>query len=313
MKYLVFIFLLLSTSWVYSQKNYSKSISLVTDNDLYTSTYRDRYYSNGLFVKFQYLGTTEANQIEKKIHSFEIGHLMYTPYKSTLIFPSSHDRPFAGVLFAQYGNHRYYKNEHIFSSQVQLGILGPSSKAKELQNYIHSIYGFPEAVGWKYQIKEALVLNLNLSYVHFLSRNSAGNFDISSYSKANLGTLFTDISTGLYLRFGFKSLQKNYETIGFQSNISKHKQKVKESFIFVKPMLGYYAYDATVSGSFLNDESPITFNTVPFQFSLAIGYRYAAKRFDYGYTYHLYTKKADNTKIDPTNNYGSIFIGYNFN
>lgn len=307
-----FIFLL-SVSSVFSQNSYSKSISLVSDNDLYTSTYRDRYYSNGLFVRYQFLGTSANEKLEKKIYSVELGHLMYTPFKSTIISPSLHDRPFAGVLFTQIGIHRFYKNENVFSTQIQLGVIGPSSKAEELQNFIHSIYRFPEAVGWKYQIKEALVLNLNINYLHFLSRSSSANFDISALSSLRLGTLFTDISAGIYLRYGFKSLQKNYESIAFQSSISRSKLMSKESFVFIKPMIGYYAYDATVQGSFLNSSSPIVFDTSPLQFSLDIGYKYAAKRFNYGYTFHWYTKKVENDKIAPTNNYGSISIGYNFN
>uniref|UniRef100_UPI004047D54A lipid A-modifier LpxR family protein n=1 Tax=Polaribacter sp. TaxID=1920175 RepID=UPI004047D54A len=63
----IFCFIyLLSVSSVFSQNSYSKSISLVSDNDLYTSTYRDRYYSNGLFVRYQFLGTSANEKLEKK-------------------------------------------------------------------------------------------------------------------------------------------------------------------------------------------------------------------------------------------------------
>ena len=72
-------------------------------------------------------------------------------------------------------------------------------------------------------------------------------------------------------------------------------------------------YDATIQGSFLNTESPVTFGVVPIKFTAEIGYRYRYKRYRFGYTFHFHSKKVKNPIVETTNTYGSIYIGYAFN
>jgi len=50
MRQLFFLSFLLISLAAFSQQSFSKEFSLLTDNDLFTSTSRDRYYSNGLFL-----------------------------------------------------------------------------------------------------------------------------------------------------------------------------------------------------------------------------------------------------------------------
>ena len=78
-------------------------------------------------------------------------------------------------------------------------------------------------------------------------------------------------------------------------------------------MFSYVLYDATIQGSFLNKTSPVTYDVMPFHFSLDIGYRYYRKRFLYGYTFTYHTKKLKSDRIKKSNTYGSIYIGYYFN
>ena len=99
MRVLLFIAFFSIPFFCNSQHVFSKEISLVSDNDLYTSAYRDRYYTNGLFVNYRTLGTSLNENIAKRTYTYKIGHMMYTPYKATLPFASLHDRPFAAYLF----------------------------------------------------------------------------------------------------------------------------------------------------------------------------------------------------------------------
>ena len=66
-----FLFLFCAFS-LYSQKKFSKEISFITENDLYTSTYNDRYYTNGMFLSFKYLPNKKNAKLEKKI--FALGN-----------------------------------------------------------------------------------------------------------------------------------------------------------------------------------------------------------------------------------------------
>lgn len=315
MRQLFFLSFFLISLAAFSQQSFSKEFSLLTDNDLYTSLFRDRYYSNGLFLTYRQVHKAGENKkIKKIISSFQLGHMIFTPVKATLEFAAQHDRPFAGYLFGEYGRSYFYKNQNTLITKLQLGAIGPNSQGKELQNFIHGIYNFPNATGWKHQIKGAIAVNLEINYSKYLSKMSFDRFDLSSYSVVRAGTVFTDISTGVYSRFGFKKLQKLYNSTAFNSNLNtKNGKNYSESYIYIKPLISYIMYDATIQGSFLNTNSPVTYDIMPFKFSLEIGYRYNWNRFNYGYTFHYHTKKLKSIRVKNSNTYGSIYIGYNFN
>ena len=314
MKILSFLFIICSSFCSFSQNSFSKEFSLLTDNDLYTSTYRDRYYTNGIFLTYRTLSETRNKKFVKKINSYEIGHMMFTPIKATLPFASTHDRPFAGYFYGAYGQSRFYNSQNVLITNLQVGVIGPNAKGQELQNFMHQIYNYPEAKGWIHQIHNAFALNLNTTFVKHFKKLSSSNFDLNSYNQLNAGTVFTNISTGLYARIGLKKLQKTSNTVAFNSNLNKASGKsFSESFFYIKPMLNYVFYDATIQGSFLNTTSPVTFDIKPFHFSFELGYAYYYRRFNYGYTFHFHTKKLQSSRAAASNSYGSLYLGYFFN
>lgn len=314
MRILSFLFIISISFTGLSQASFSKEVSLLTDNDLYTSTYRDRYYTNGLFVTFRTVEKIKNKKIIKKIHSFQVGHMMFTPIKATLAFANTHDRPFAGYFYGEYGQNRFYNSQNVLLTKFQIGVIGPSAKGQGLQNFMHQIYNYPEAKGWKHQIQNAFALNLNTTFIKYFKKASSSHFDLNSYNELKAGTIFTSISTGLFSRIGFKKLQSSSNTVAFNSNLNtKTTQSFSESFIYIKPMVNYVVYDATVQGSFLNTSSPVTFEIIPINFSLELGYKYYYNRFSYGYTFHFHTKKLKSIKASNSNTYGGIYVGYFFN
>ena len=313
MRITLFLFFISLTTLSFAQKNFSKEISLISDNDLYTSVHRDGYYTNGLFLTYRLIKNDLSNDTPKRIYKFQIGQLMYTALRANIQTASLHDRPFAGYLYGSFGVSRFYNSNNIFTTDLEIGVLGPNAKGKELQNFLHGFYNFPEPLGWKHQVHNAFALNLNASYLHYYSKASSNTFDISSYNTLKVGTIFTNVSTGIYSRFGFKKLQPYSNSVAFNSNLNIASQSYSESFIFIKPMLNYALYDATIQGSFLNTSSPVTYDVMPYHFSLELGYRYYKKRFLYGYTFTYHTKKLKSSRIKKSNNYGSIYIGYYFN
>lgn len=310
--YLLLFFLF--SFYSFSQNSFSKEFSLLTDNDLYTSTYRDRYYTNGLFLNYRTLSTIKKDKLAKKIHTFQLGHMMFTPQKATLTFANLHDRPFAGYFYGEYGQRRFYNSQNILITNLQLGVIGPNAKGEGLQNFIHQIYNYPEVRGWKHQIKNAFALNFNSIYIKHFSKASASHFDFNSYNELKFGTVFTNISTGIYSRIGLKKLQPLTNSVAFNSNLNNTNNKsFSESFFYIKPMLSYVLYDATIQGSFLNKTSPVTFEVKPIVFSLELGFKYYYRRFLYGYTFHFHTKKLKSHRASKSNSYGGIYIGYYFN
>jgi lipid A 3-O-deacylase len=311
-KKVLFLFLFFAFN-MYSQVKFSKEISFITENDLYTSIYDDRYYTNGMFLSFKYLSKEKNENLEKKIFAWEIGHEMYTPKKAITRDIKNHDRPFAGYLYGSFSIHRIYKNNQSLKTTLQIGVIGSNAFSKELQNFIHSIYGFTETVGWKYQIKNALALNFNAAYNKFLVKNTSNHFDISWINSGKIGTVYTNITSGFLARVGFNALQPLANSIAYNTNINNKSTsyfRARESFIFIKPSVRYAFYDATLQGSFLNTNSEVTSELVPLVFNLEIGFKFTANRFNFGYTINYNTSKSKNLRFDNGHKYGAINFNY---
>jgi len=313
MKYLILSLTLFISSFSIAQEKFSKEISFITDNDLYVSALRDRYYTSGVFLGYRYLSKNKNESLDKRILEWKINQEMYTPFKATVQDVSNHDRPFAGYLYGSFGIKRIYKNKQIFNTTVQIGVIGTNSYAEELQEFIHNIYGFKQAIGWEYQIKNAFALNFNAEYLKTIIRNKNSNFDITWTNNVNIGTVYTNISTGAYSRIGLKPLQDLVNSIAFNTNLNNHQTnyfREIESFFYIKPMLSYAIYDATLQGSFLNKTSPITNDLMPFFFSLELGLKFTANRFNFGYSFNYNTSKSKDLRFTNGHKYGRIAINY---
>jgi hypothetical protein len=313
MRYFYFFLILFSSSSFFSQTKFSKEISLVTDNDLYVSTADDRYYTSGIFLSYKYLSKKKSINLDKKILKWQIGHKMFTPYRATITSINEHDRAFAAYLYGSFGINRVYKNNSNFKTTLQFGVIGKNAFGQELQDFIHDIYGFKKAVGWQHQIKNAVGLNFNAEYIQLLTKTTTNALDVSWVNTAKVGTIFNNISTGFYGRFGFKPLQKLANSIAFNTNINNENTnfvKEIESFIYVKPMLRYAFYDATIEGSFLNSNSEVTTELNPLVFAIEIGLKFTANRFNFGYSYNYNTDKSKNLRYTNGHRYGSIVVSY---
>ena len=123
MKHLFSFFFIFSSFIIFSQEKFSKEVSFITDNDLYVSTQRDRYYTNGMFLNYRYLTKNKNSKLEKKIFEFTVGHEMYTPHKAGVKSINEHDRPFAAYFYGSFGINRIYKKNRIFNTSVQLVVI----------------------------------------------------------------------------------------------------------------------------------------------------------------------------------------------
>lgn len=312
----IFILFLCFSVASQAQQKLSKEFSFVNDNDLFVSYQKDRYYTNGMFFTYRHLAKNENELLEKKIYEWQLGHLMFTPSKPTVIDISEHDRPFASYLYGSFGIKKVYKKQQILKGEVQLGMIGPAALGEGLQKFIHDIYGFPSPIGWKYQIRNAVGINLNAHYVKNISVDKDNRNDINFINSLRIGTVFTDISTGVHGRIGFKTLEPITNSVAFNTSLNNNQTsgvRGIESMFYYKGILTYALYDATIQGSFLNTSSPVTYTLNPFRLDFEMGLLFTANRVNFGYAYHFYTDKMDNLKFAKGNSYGSIRINYQFN
>jgi len=311
-KKLIILFLLLS-SVIFSQEKFSKEFSILSDNDLYVSLYNDRYYTNALFLSYKYLSAKKSEKLHKKIIEWQIGHEMYSPYKAVVSNVFLHDRPFAAYLYGSFSYDLVYKNHQNLKTEIQLGLIGKHAFGRELQNFVHDIYGFERAVGWDFQIKDALALNFNADYINHIGMNSTEYVDFNVIGKARVGTVYTDLAVGFVSRFGLIKLTDIANSIAFRTNINDGNtdfSRELEAFVYVKPMVHGVLYDATLQGSFLNTGSPVTKNPYAVKFELEVGLQFTLNRVNFGYIINYQTNKTDNLNFNTGNTFGRISLAY---
>ena len=84
-----------------------------------------------------------SKKAKSYLNEFEMGLMAYTPnYKAKDFDPDNNtDRPFAGWIYGQYGQHYVFKRS-IFFSGLQIGSLGPNDthvvSVFRVSAYVHS-------------------------------------------------------------------------------------------------------------------------------------------------------------------------------
>ncbi|AWI25144.1 lipid A deacylase LpxR family protein [Flavobacterium pallidum] len=296
----------------YSQKNPSE-LGLVLDNDLYVSTVSDRYYTNGFEIFYKYLGQKQTEKIHKRINEFRIGQYIYNPYNIRAADIKRNDRPFAGYLFGSYGMHTFYQNESVLKLDFQAGFVGPNAFGQEMQEFFHNTFGYVAVEGWEHQIKNALALQLNASYSHkILNSLSSPYNDFHASAEVKAGTVNSGISIGILSRLSLKPLLPMFQSNMHHASIDKDKDafgKQNEFYLFLAPHLNYQLYDATIQGSMFSDNSPVTYDVVPFRFNAEAGLKYRKGKWDLAYVFVYRGKEPKNDGVKGFV-YGSITFGY---
>lgn len=138
-----------------------------------------------------------------------IGHGMFTPSDpepSELIVD---DRPYAGIFLVSLG-YNARRDGTLRSTSLDFGLVGPSSKAEQLQDFIHDLIGDDQFNGWDNQLRDELAFRI----VHerarrFPAEGAYGDpdgwgLDVIPHYGGSLGTLTTHLNAGGEIRFGWR-------------------------------------------------------------------------------------------------------------
>ena len=199
----------------------SAFVTLQFDNDFFGGS--DSHYTNGM--RAAYLSPEAAvPELMRKFgeivplfsstynmrFSITIGQNIYTPEDINLSDPPSDDRPYAGWLYTGFG---LVSQDGVWLDKLELdlGIIGPYSYAKQTQTEWHRFFGFNKPQGWDRQLKTEPGVNL----YYETSRRSLYEFPLTQYIPIEnlgvdvtphlgiaLGNVQTHGAVGLTARFG---------------------------------------------------------------------------------------------------------------
>ena len=305
--------LVLTTALAFGQAK-TTEIGFITDNDLYTSSKNDMYYTNGLELFYRFLSKNDNPKINKKITEFRIGQYIYNPRFINAEAVTINDRPFTGYLFAEAGRSFFYQSESVLKTDFQVGFMGPNALGKETQESFHHIIGYKEVFGWENQLHNAFAVQAHVMYSKKMFSAKHNDFiDLHFQSEANVGTIFDGVSTGFLTRIGFKKLLPIYDSNLHDASVSSVPQyNIREFYFYAMPSVNYQFYDATIQGNMFSNTSPLTFELEPLRFNAEFGLKYRHNNFNMSYSF-IYRGRELRDPETNTNSgyfYGSIRFGY---
>ena len=265
------------------------------ENDVFTSLFRDQYYSSGLFFGYSWLHYMDSKQ--KNIRSVTLAQRIYTPRYVTYRKVESYDRPYAGHLSIQL-NSNYYRTDRVWKHQLEFGWMGPGSMTGTIQETWHGWFGLPEPRGWKNQIPNSPIINYNgLMAYQFVK---AKGIELISESHLAAGTAFNFIREEVMVRTGLlKNLLSSVQYNGQLGDINPkiRSEYAEEIVLFYAPGIEYNFYNSTIEGNIIGQTPIHTETPVRWILQHRIGLFFSWKGFDF--TVNYYRRSKETTEATP--------------
>lgn len=210
-KRLIILWLLLGSLGVQAQEAQSYFSFRWANDFFYLPAPTDHYYTNGLQLDLALpafdrnplnASLLHAGQGARQTAGLKLTQDMFTPVRKDTLAVFNDDRPFASVLTLHGYRHSTHPERRLaVTAEWQLGVLGPAAGGGRTQNFIHALTPHSrEVVGWRNEVRTDIVLNYNVN----LEKGLVYTRYLQAWlgAAARLGTLYTDLTPGLYLQAG---------------------------------------------------------------------------------------------------------------
>ena len=176
-------------------------VAITEENDKFTPTNKDRYYTQGLKVS--------VNRDDGVF--FSMTQEINTPADTEnppSVSPPYTDLPYSGALYFGCGYGRILerggRRDCLFSVEAKFGVIGPSAGGETVQNKFHQLIGTPQAVGWGTQLPDELLFNLDGEFRRRfdLDGPEQDGRDLIARAVLQLGTMRTEAIFGAQFRWG---------------------------------------------------------------------------------------------------------------
>jgi lipid A 3-O-deacylase len=226
-----------------------KFLSTNYDNDFFTAT--DRYYTQGIkfelvlpaFKKLPLMFLLPKLSHSTVQYGLSAVQDCFTPASIRRDTFIQGDRPYAATMYL--GHFAVSNNEEKkqrFTSEIDLGIIGPCAVCEEEQKGIHKSLLNIQPLGWEAQVKQDILINYRMRYEKNIFAHNI--IDLNALGEINAGTIYDNAAIGANLRIGKK-----------QAYFENARSKKFYFYAFAQGWLKGVAYNATMQGGVFNKTS----------------------------------------------------------
>ncbi len=324
-----------------SVKKYEGVYKFTLDNDLFTN--RDQDYTNGVKMAWsspnlrsfqddpclppwlQQVGRLFDSIYPIRIGKEEIegnvtvtlGQAMYTPRdrkQTTLI---QNDRPYAGWTYLGFG-YNTRSSYRLDSYEINLGVVGPWSRAKQSQDLVHRTRGIEQFQGWANQLGNEFGAQLvferkyRFDFLNNDKQRAGFGIDLIPHAGLSLGNVATYANIGGELRMGW-GLPDDFGTSPIRPAGDNSAPRAKGAASFVRE-LGVHVF-ASVDGRAVARNIFLDGNTIrdshrvnkrALVADLTAGIAFNVKQYKVGFVRVFRSREFEGQKTSPR--YGSLTI-----
>lgn len=236
-----------------------------------------------------------------KMHT--LGQAMVTPEDITKKIPDPADAPYAGLLYLR-STYVVVKNDFSDHVATLVGVVGPSSRAEQVQKFVHKVVGSDHPKGWDYQLKDKFVWQIQRTAVWRFSTEDSSPFDAVLLADLVGGNLESRAGAGLFLRAG-SGLARNYSTMGFLSSRISTPVAVSDGwYVYMGGTANYVHNQILVDGNEFGTSASKGLEN--YQYSLMAGITYAWERTSVCFSFQSDTDPSESRTARK--NFGAITL-----
>lgn len=322
-------------------RKYEGTYKFTLDNDLFTN--RDQDYTNGVKMAWsspnlrsfqddpclppwlQQVGRVFDSIYPIRIGKEEIegnvtvtfGQAMFTPRDRSQSALIVDDRPYAGWTYLGFG-YNTRSSYRLDSYEINLGVVGPWSRAKQTQDWVHRARGLDRFQGWQNQLGNEFGAQLvferkyRIDFFNADKQRAGFGIDLIPHAGVSLGNVATYANVGGELRVGW-GLPDDFGTSPIRPAGDNSSPRPKGAASFARD-LGAHTF-VSVDGRAVARNIFLDGNTIrdshrvdrrPLVADLAAGFAFNVKKYKIGFVRVWRTREFEGQRTPPR--YGSITI-----
>jgi len=239
---------------VYEDNDFINVIGKGTDKGYTNGTRLDYFYTKDhpsrFFMDrwFPLAGDGTVNTF-----SYSLMQVMLVPTDISKPQPDKNDWPYSGALLLSHGLSSFNpKDRWSLESTITAGVIGPLSLAEQTQTLVHRLVGVTKPMGWKYQMPNDVLLNIDVQVEKMIWQKNRF-FECIGGGQVQVGTMLDGGDLHVLLRVG--KMQPYFSGYITHFATAKGYRHRLQYYFFLRPAVQWWSFNALLQGGLFSGRS----------------------------------------------------------